>query len=215
MSPRPGLFVAALCVLCRTTLAAPAAQQPAPQSAPAPAEQPREAQVAGPTIAASTLLGLPRTAFLFEARLSMGGGIAGDGAMMTEPSLFLGARIIDRIHLGAGVTFRRTSVGDTGSTNTFTVQPAVAIDIVKSQDNRTAFYIKPAFGLGAVVKTDTDTVAVVTLDLSLGVRHAFHPMFALGFEAGIAGSWVDPGSRASAENVVIYGALVGGFYLGK
>jgi hypothetical protein len=208
------LLPLALLFVARTASASPPASTTA-QPAPAPAEQNVPPQVSGPTIAAPAVLGFPRTAFLFEARLSLGGGVAGDGGMVTQPSLFLGARIIDRIHLGAGVTFHRTAAGDAGSTNTFTVEPSVAIDIVKSQDNRTAFYIKPGIGLGAVVKTDTDTVAVVTLDLSIGVRHAFHPMFSIGLEAGIAGSWVDPGSRTTAETVVIYGALAGSFYLGK
>jgi hypothetical protein len=182
--------------------------------------------------------GMPRNAFVFEARLSLGGTLAAGGStalggangigggnatyttipgVIAQPSLFLGARLLDRLQVGLNIAFVR--VGGPGfSSNNILFLPTVAIDLAKSSDNKTAFYIKPGLGFGAAVAVVTggkDASAIVDIDIALGARHAFSSSFGLGFEAGLSASVTNPGNSAQSDVVFLYGALVGTFWSGK
>jgi hypothetical protein len=178
--------------------------------------------------------GMPRNAFLFEARLSLGGTVAGGytpdlgGAtgtptassipgIIAQPSLLLGARLIDRIQIGLGISFVRIGVNGF-STNNVVFLPSVAVDLVKSHDNKTAFYIKAGLGFGASVASASgvhDTSAIIDFDVALGARHALSSNFGLGFEAGLAASVTNPGENSQSDVVFLYGALVGTFWSGN
>jgi hypothetical protein len=182
---------------------------------------------------ASSPGGMPRNAFVFEARLSLGGTLAAGGpialdaegttafssipGVIAQPSLMLGARLIDRLQVGLNIAFVR--IGFSGfSTNNILFLPTVAIDLVKSADNKTAFYVKPGLGFGAAVAVVTgakDVSAIVDIDLALGARHALSSSFGLGFEAGLSASITNPGNSAQSDVVFLYGALVGTFWSGK
>ena len=156
---------------------------------------------------------MPTTAFLFEAR------IGGSVAFGVTAGLLVGARIIDRLHLGLGFAFVRTDNG-AGSNNRVNFAPTVAVDIIKAHDDRVAFYGKVALPLGPIVVCppgpgDCDAGFNVGFDFGLGARYAFHRMFAMGLEAGVVGSFDNPQRNVHTSTVTFYGALVGTFWYGK
>jgi hypothetical protein len=158
--------------------------------------------------------GMPKTAFLFEAR------IGGSVAFGVTAGLLVGARIIDRLHLGLGFALVRTDSTGAGSNNRVNFAPTVAVDIVKAHDNRVAFYGKFALPVGPLIACPPgngacDTGLTVGFDFGLGVRYAFHRMFALGMEAGAVGAFDNPQRDNHASTVTFYGALVGTFWYGK
>jgi hypothetical protein len=178
--------------------------------------------------------GMPRNGFLFEARLSLGGTVAGgfspsvaDGngngvitsipGVIAQPSLLLGARLIDRLQVGLGIAFVRYGVQGFSSNN-FTFTPTIAVDVVKSRDNKTAFYIKAGLGFGAAIASVEgvhDNSAIINFDVAIGARHALSSNFGLGFESGLSASITNPGDHSQSDVVFVYGALVGTFWSGK
>jgi len=176
--------------------------------------------------------GMPATAFVFEARLALGGNYAILGftgttattvsAFTAVPSLFLGARLIDRLHVGLGFGFIRAQADSGGSTAAFnivTFVPTLEADLVKSSDNRVAFYAKLGLPLGPVINcpgggASCDNNFAVGFDFALGGRYALHRMFALGLEAGFAGTFVGPQRNNTSGLVTVYGGLVGTFMSG-
>ncbi len=168
---------------------------------------------------------MPDNAFLFEARL--GGGsplvVLGAGAFNTSitatPSLLLGARLIDRLHVGLGFSFTRLSGGGSDS-NAVTFAPTVGADLIKSRDDRVAFYLKVGLPLGPIITCPQgpgkcDNGFGVGFDFALGVRYALHRMFALGLEAGAAGTFLNPQRNNTIGIVTFYGNLVASFMYGK
>jgi hypothetical protein len=172
---------------------------------------------------------MPDNAFLFEARLGAGtsiafGGLSFAGTFTAVPSLLLGARLIGRLHVGLGFGFTRLSNlggGGGGGTdlNLVTFAPTAAFDLIKSHDERVAFYLKAALPLGPVITCNTgapcDNNFAISFDLALGARYALHKMFALGLEAGAGGTWIGPQRNNTTGFVSVYGALVGSFMYGK
>ena len=172
--------------------------------------------------------GLPRNAFLFEARLAFGSSVITFGggtvaAFQAVPSLLVGARLVDRLQIGLGFGFLRTSAEagtGTSANNIVTFAPTAEFDLVKSRDNRVAFYGKAALPLGPVINcpgggASCDNNFAVGFDLGLGARYALHRMFSLGLEAGVGGTFIGPQRNNTVGIVTVYGGLVGSFYAGK
>jgi hypothetical protein len=161
--------------------------------------------------------GTPRNAFWFEGRLALGTVLVGAGGVvpMYQPSLTVGGRLAGRVNLGLGVALFRLASNNTATT-TFTFQPTATVDLVKAADERVAFYVRGGLPLGAVVPSTGRTLVVVGYDVALGVRYAPHPMFALGVEGGLFGSFSDPGVNSIGNGIQsVYGALTGNFFYGK
>jgi hypothetical protein len=176
--------------------------------------------------------GFPHNAFLFEARLGLGVpttlpnagalGATTTAGVVATPALLVGARLLDRLHLGLGFGFFRLqfeSAGQTSAANLVTFAPTVAVDLAKSKENRVAFYFKGALPMGPAVTCQPaapcDNNFSIGFDFGLGARYALHPMFALGLETGVAGSFLGPQRNNTVGVVNVYGALVGSFFLGK
>jgi hypothetical protein len=175
--------------------------------------------VAAPAFAESEN-GFPRTAFLFEARLGV--GVGETQGFTALPSLLLGARLINRLQVGVGFSYFHISntVGANGTgLNAVVFAPTFAVDIIKSHDDRAAFYGKAALPMGAIITTfpnaPDDTGFGVGFDFALGARYAFHRSFALGLEAGVSGAFAYPERQDAPAMVNVYGALVGSFYAGR
>jgi hypothetical protein len=169
--------------------------------------------------------GMPSYAFVAELRFGGGGLIAGsNGNAGLQPSLFVGARLFGRLHLGLAFGLLRVSFGgenetnpssDTFTTTIFEVEPTVSVDLVQARDRRVAFYLKTGVPLGALLQTDVARQPVVGYDIALGVRYLPHPMFGIGVEAGVTGLYVHPTHDDGSSVTMIYGALVGTFFAGK
>lgn len=130
--------------------------------------------------------GMPTTGFFADLRIGgaapigMGGITTGTG-FTALPSFAMGARLFGRLQLGLGFNFLRfDSLGPGTDTNVFTFVPLVAVDIIKAQDERVAFYGKAGLPVGANVTCNgaCNTASVVGFDLGIGVRYAPHRMFA-------------------------------------
>ena len=169
--------------------------------------------------------GFPANSFAIELRLAGGTGIAGlIGNFLAVPSLTFGGRIADRVQVGLGFSFFRssTAAGGTATTtdnNVVNFAPTVSVDAFKSNDNRAAFYIKFALPLGPVItcvgNLPCDNGFAVGFDLALGARYAVHRIFAVGLEAGTAGSYINPQRQGTNGVVYFYGALVGTVYFSR
>ncbi len=161
---------------------------------------------------------MPRTAFDADARLGAGLIIGGTSAVVAQPSLTLGARLIDRLQVGVGVGFYRVSSpgGGPNGTNqtTFTFAPTIAVDLLKAHDDKAAWYAKAALPMGAEV-TQPRNFFVLGYDLALGARYCPHPNFAVALEGGVTGIFVDPAGNGGFGVTTVYGALVGTFYWGR
>ncbi len=169
-------------------------------------------------------------AFVMDARI--GGGLAvaaspnsagGGGA---SAQLAFGVRLIDRLEIELGVTCvhyngpaQLQGGGGLNGSTTFTINPQLIVDILKSKDNKVAFYGKIGLPLGAVVtpvgNNVNNSVFAIGFDIGLGVRYSPHPNFAFGAEGGLDGFYVDPGGNGSNGITGVYGAVVGSFYWGK
>ena len=130
--------------------------------------------------------GMPTTAFLFEAR------IGGSVAFGVTAGLLVGARIIDRLHLGLGFGFVRTDSTGAGSNNRVNFAPTVAVDILKARDNRVAFYGKFALPLGPTVACPPgngacDTGFTIGFDFGLGRSLCIPPHVRVGDGGGCGG----------------------------
>jgi hypothetical protein len=187
-----------------------------------------------PAVAFAEGEGLPRSAFLVEMRLGAGapvglGGITPGGSFSAVPSLLVGARLLDRIQLGLGISFLRLSNsggalgGGASDLNVVTFAPSFSGDVVKSHDNRVALYLKAGLPLGPVIRCPTgglgagsrcDNSFAIGFDFGVGARYSVHRMFAAGLEAGVQGSFIDPQRNDTTGAVTFYGALVGSFYAG-
>lgn len=160
-----------------------------------------------------------------DTRLGAGVGVAGGTNVIIIPSLAVGVRFADRIQLSLGIGLFRTSqdqvvnnvVISTSSTS-FTVIPSFTIDIIKSRDNRVAWYGKAALPIGAQIigngNTDNNLFAI-GYDLALGARYSPHPNFAFGVEGGLSGLFIDPTGNQGSGTTSFYGAIVGTFYFAK
>jgi hypothetical protein len=161
---------------------------------------------------------MPRTALAVDARLGAGLIIGGTSAVVAQPSLTIGARLIDRIQLGLGFgIYRISSPGGapTGtSQTTFTFAPTFSVDILKAHDNKAAWYFKGALPMGAEITTPRNFF-VLGYDAALGARYCPHPNFAAALEGGVTGIFVDPNGNGGFGVTTVYGALVGTFYWGK
>jgi hypothetical protein len=176
--------------------------------------------------------GMPDTAFVFEARIAAGapvsilGYLVSGTAFTAIPSLFVGARLIDRIHVGLGLQFFRlqgsasTGLGTTATSDyVIEFEPLISADLFKSGDNRAAFYLKFGIPLGPVITcpgggAPCDNNFGVGFDIGLGVRYAVHRNVGLGVEAGVAGAFIGPQRNDTTGEVSFYGALVGTFWSG-
>jgi hypothetical protein len=180
-----------------------------------------------PALAQSQPEGMPNNAFLFEARLGVatplvfintGFGMANFESVTPTPSLLVGARLAGRIHVGLGFSFARFSQPG-ASNNIVSFVPTFAIDMIKSHDDRVAFYGKLGLPLGPIVDCNNgapcDTGFGIGFDIALGARYAFHRMFALGLEAGVDGTFENPQRDNTVGLVGFYGTLVASFFAGK
>jgi hypothetical protein len=171
--------------------------------------------------------GMPAKAFVFEARLQGAFNLLGEGFFGSAtliPTITLGARIADRLHLGVDffVTNFTASSGNGSSSNSltaFAIGPIVELDIVKAARNRVAFYGKVALLPGAAVDSrsgaSNSNTFFLGLDLGLGVRYAPVRFFAVGTEAGALTLFIDPGSSGSASISAFYAGFVGTFLYGR
>jgi hypothetical protein len=160
--------------------------------------------------------GPPHFGFWLEARAATGTVVAGLATVpVVQPSLVVGGRIAGRANLGLGFSFMRLSSGMV-TTSTFAFQPTVVVDLVKSADERVAFTLRGALPLGASVASNTRNLFAIGYDAALGVRYSPHPMFAIGLEGGILGTFIDPGSTSVGFGVqTVYGAISGTFFYGR
>ena len=161
---------------------------------------------------------MPANAFDVDARFGAGLVVGGTSAVVAQPSLTVGARVIDWLQLGIGFGLYRISSpgGGPNGTNstTFTVAPTIAVDLLKAHDNKVAWYVKGALPMGAEV-TQPRNFFVIGYDVALGTRFCPHPNFAIGIEGGVTGVFVDPTGNGGFGVTTVYGALVGTFYWGK
>ncbi len=86
-------------------------------------------------------------ALVVDARLGLGVGLAGTSGVIIVPSLDLGVRLINRLQITLGFGLFRTAqpipnTDNTNSDTSFTVVPAIAVDILRSKDNHVAWYGK-------------------------------------------------------------------------
>ncbi len=172
----------------------------------------------------------PRTAMLFEARLAITSPISVAAAGSTAanvtavPALLLGARLIDRLHVGLGLSFFVVYAANgsggflTSDLVVVSLAPTVGIDLLRSRSRRATWYLKAALPLGPVLNCTgpmgqpCDRGFAVGFDVALGARYAFDRVFALGMEAGTSGSFVNP-QRAMSQGILgAYGGLVATFY---
>jgi hypothetical protein len=160
--------------------------------------------------------GPPHYGFWMEARAAAGTVIAGTATVpIVQPSLVVGGRVAGRANLGIGFSFLRLASGMV-TTNTFAFQPTVAVDLVKSSDERVAFFLRAGLPMGAAITSNTRNLFVIGYDAALGVRYSPHPMFAVGLEGGLLGTFVDPGSNSVGFGLQsVYGALSGHFFYGR
>jgi len=164
--------------------------------------------------------GMPTNAFIVELRIGGGAYVEGNGSVaggVLSPSLLLGARLIDRLQVGMGMSFVR--IGENGfSSNNILFMPTIAVDVFKSRDNKNALYLKAGLGFGASVASYASELhwnALLGVDVALGARHALSSNFGLGFEAGLAANVTSPGDSTQTDVVFVYGALVGSFWAGR
>ncbi len=171
---------------------------------------------------------LPRTALLFEARLGITSPVSvaaagSEAANVTAvPALLVGARLVDRLHLGIGLSFfvvydQNSSSFLSADLVVISFAPTVGVDLLRSKSRRAAFYLKAALPLGPVLDCSgpkgqpCDRGFGVGFDLALGARYAFDRAFALGMEAGANGSFVNPQRAVNQGLLGAYGALVASF----
>lgn len=171
----------------------------------------------------------PRTALLFEPRLAITAPISVAAAGSTAanvtavPALLVGARLLDRVHVGVGLSYFAVYLQNGSSFLSsnlvvVTIAPTVGVELLRSPSRRAAFYLKAALPLGPVLNCSgpngqpCDRGFSVGFDLALGARYSFDRWFALGMEAGANGSFVNP-QRATNEGLLgAYGALVASFF---
>jgi hypothetical protein len=167
--------------------------------------------------------GMPRTAFQFDTRLGFQGGmvISQQGSTFgfnVTPQMTFGARLAGRVQVGVGLGLSHLGSGQ--SSTTFVLfSPLVAVDVLKARDDRVALYLKAGPHFGGIVQrtgpSTTNGTFALGFDLGLGARYAFHPMFALGMEAGAQTLFVDPTDPGETRFAGFYAALVGTFFAGK
>jgi hypothetical protein len=162
--------------------------------------------------------GMPQRGLVVDMRVGGAvpvgfGGLSAASSFTAIPSLSVGGRLAGRIQLTMGFTFFRFETTGTNDTSTFSFVPTIAVDAAKSADQKVALYFKFGLPVGAAV-TATTTTPVIGFDIAVGTRYAFHRMFALGFEGGAAGFFVDPANNTQGV-AAFYGALVGTFYYGS
>ncbi|HZS41558.1 MAG TPA: hypothetical protein VFF06_32230 [Polyangia bacterium] len=190
---------------------APEEQQPPPSAQPPSAH------------AHAHALGMPRTAFVFESRFAgafnLSGGFGGTAAII--PGFMIGARLIDRLHLGVEFFLTNTTTagvggGPSNGTTAFTLGPTAEIDILKVAANRVAFYGKLGFGFGAAVLSGgfSPNIFLLRFDLGLGIRYAPVPYFAIGMESGFINLFFSPDKPGTFSLTSLYGGLVGTFMYG-
>jgi hypothetical protein len=169
--------------------------------------------------------GMPDTGFVFNLRLGGGVpiGIGGGGAINTTlnalPAIAAGVRLIGRLELTLGMNFARFEQGTNTATSVVSFVPTLVVDIARSADRKAAFYGKFGLPLGVgVIQTgggNSSNSFIVGFDFGLGVRYAFHRMFALGFEGGASGLFVEPQDPNPTGITIFYAVLVGTFYYGR
>jgi hypothetical protein len=166
--------------------------------------------------------GLPIAAS-FVPLAGTGGAPVQSQEVSVIPHLAGGFRVIDRIQIGLGFSYFRSSL-TTGTTlsstvayNLFYFTPFVVIDFARTHDRRAAFYGKFGLPLGADIITQSrapdSNGFIVGYDFTLGARYAFHPAFALGLETGLLGTFINPErDDANVAFTTFYSSLVGTFY---
>jgi hypothetical protein len=201
----------------------PATATPATTTSAAAATATPAATTEPPAHATHHAAGLPRTAFIFESRLTgafnLASGPAGTAALI--PGFLLGARLIDRLHLGLELfltNFTSTSsfAGGGSATTAFTLGPTMAVDILKVAANHVAFYGKIGFGFGAAVVTSqfSPNTFILRFDIGLGVRYAPVSYFAVGMESGFLNVFFSPDKPSTFSITSLYGGIVGTFLYG-
>lgn len=160
---------------------------------------------------------MPYNAFLFELRLGGAASVTATGVGVSAvPSILVGGRLVDRLHLGLGFSFFRFyNDGNNSSNNVVNFVPTVSIDAFRSSDRAFAFYVKMGLPLGVVVLCTGNNCTndfAIGFDIAVGGRYLFHRHFALGLEGGMAGTFVGV-QRGNIDHVIaVYGALVGTIY---
>ncbi len=111
----------------------------------------RAGELAACGLAVPPAAGMPKCAFVVEMRIGGGGLVQGSGSNgVLQPSLFVGARLFGRVHLGLGFGLLRVSLGgellnplsDTETSTVFDVEPSASVDLFQARDRRVAFYVK-------------------------------------------------------------------------
>jgi hypothetical protein len=153
---------------------------------------------------------MPWTSFVAEARVNV--------AASFMPTLVLGGRFAGRVQVGLGFGLVRNSPGTPTATNptttSFAASPQLAVDLVKLLDERVDFYARVGLPIGFEAIPDNHLFGI-GWEASLGMRSSFFGYFALGFEAGFAGFYIDPGGTRGSGTTSAFGAAVGTFYWGK
>jgi hypothetical protein len=206
-----------------TTLLLPTllyAQNPPPAYTPPPSAPP-----------SSSPDGMPRTGLVIDARLgfatTVSSSLVGNNSpsFVALPTVDFGVRLVGRLQLTLGFTLFRTAISmanaDTAVT-AFTFNPQIAVDIIKSADDKVAFYAIGGVPLGGLFIDNPGTANnqrhfVIGYNVGVGARIALHHMFALGLEGGVFGIFSDVANNTSIGITSVYGALIGTFYydLGK
>lgn len=171
-----------------------------------------------PVAAVANERGMPDRALILESRLSGGIAVVASHIVFGPlPSLLFGVRAWGRLELGVGLSLTRISyslfMAETSST-IFTAAPTAELDILKSNDDKVALYLRAGLPLGALFTTSgsrTGSYVAVGFEAGIGVRYAPHPMFTIGMESGFLGTYGDPGGRRGSGFTSVYGALVGTF----
>jgi hypothetical protein len=174
--------------------------------------------------------GMPRTGLVIDARLGVATPVAASaptsglgGAFVVLPSVDIGVRLIGRLQLTLGFTLFRAAQSVSGGPDTsqtsFLLVPGVACDIVKSSDEKVAFYGAGGIPMGALLFDRGGGAAGSTLknfavgyNIAVGVRYAPHPMFAFGLEGGLFGIFSDLDNANRIGITSVYGSLVGTWY---
>jgi hypothetical protein len=167
-----------------------------------------------------------RTAFVIELR--QGGGETPSHItnwLVVGPSAMLGARLVDRIELKAGllVLLHYVEVPDAGGPRfvpTFVVDATV--DLVKFLRNRGSWFARGEALIGSADLANGNPDCrecgqqlVVGYDFASGVRFALNRNVAMGVEVGTLGDFINPGGKSEQSTFGVYGALVTSFYIGR
>jgi hypothetical protein len=154
-----------------------------------------------------------RTALFFEFR--SGGGYATslpppdfppsakENSWMAMATITVGARLLDRLQLGIGyLPLLHWIFGESMQGLINAALLSTTVDLVKFLDG-SSWFARGGFYAGGAETGGTQPV--VGFNLATGVRFGLNRILALGFEVGVLGDFIDPGSQAEQHT---YGGCV-------